>query len=288
MLHHYLSTKYSKATAKAYYREIEIYLTNTTNAHNYNYSDIVNYLSKLRANYTNSKTINRILASIKAYYSYLYAYELRTDNPAKRLLLRDKINRDIQLQQLFTTKELEAVLIKKERYSNLESRNKIVMSLLVYQGLKPNEIASLEVKEVNLNEGTIYIKPSLKNNSRTLHLRGNQILLFKKYVEEVRPLLLQNNTLALEALVIGHRSNPMSGEDITKHVNRSYSKLYSPRIVNCQTIRQSVITNLLKETNDLRRTQAFAGHKYSSTTEKYKQSDVMQLQLALELHHPMR
>jgi integrase/recombinase XerD len=284
----YLSTKYSKATAKAYYREIEIYLTNTTNAHNYNYSDIVNYLSKLRANYTNSKTINRILASIKAYYSYLYAYELRTDNPAKTLRLRDKINRDIQLQQLFTTKELEAVLIKKERYSNLESRNKIVMSLLVYQGLKPNEIASLEVKEVNLNEGTIYIKPSLKNNSRTLHLRGNQILLFKKYVEEVRPLLLQNNTLALEALVIGHRSNPMSGEDITKHVNRSYSKLYSPRIVNCQTIRQSVITNLLKETNDLRRTQAFAGHKYSSTTEKYKQSDVMQLQLALELHHPMR
>jgi integrase/recombinase XerD len=284
----YLSTKYSKATAKAYYREIEIYLTNTTNAHNYNYSDIVNYLSKLRANYTNSKTINRILASIKAYYSYLYAYELRTDNPAKTLRLRDKINRDIQLQQLFTTKELEAVLIKKERYSNLESRNKIVMSLLVYQGLKPNEIASLEVKEVNLNEGTIYIKPSLKNNSRTLHLRGNQILLFKKYVEEVRPLLLQNNTLALEALVIGHRSNPMSGEDITKHVNRSYSKLYSPRIVNCQTIRQSVITNLLKETNDLRRTQAFAGHKYSSTTEKYKQSDVMQLQLALELHHPFK
>jgi integrase/recombinase XerD len=288
MLHHYLSTKYSKATAKAYYREIEIYLTNTTNAHNYNYSDIVNYLSKLRVNYTNSKTINRILASIKAYYSYLYAYELRTDNPAKTLRLRDKINRDIQLQQLFTTKELEAVLIKKERYSNLESRNKIVMSLLVYQGLKPNEIASLEVKEVNLNEGTIYIKSSLKNNSRTLHLRGSQILLFKKYVEEVRPLLLQNNILALEALVIGHRSNPMSGEDITKHVNRSYSKLYSPRIVNCQTIRQSVITNLLKETNDLRRTQAFAGHKYSSTTEKYKQSDVMQLQLALELHHPFK
>ena len=284
----YLTEKYSKATAKAYYREIEIYLTNTTNAHNYNYSDIVNYLSKLRVNYTNSKTINRILASIKAYYSYLYAYELRTDNPAKTLRLRDKINRDIQLQQLFTTKELEAVLIKKERYSNLESRNKIVMSLLVYQGLKPNEIASLEVKEVNLNEGTIYIKPSLKNNSRTLHLRGNQILLFKKYVEEVRPLLLQNNTLALEALVIGHRSNPMSGEDITKHVNRSYSKLYSPQIVNCQTIRQSVITNLLKETNDLRRTQAFAGHKYSSTTEKYKQSDVMQLQLALELHHPFK
>lgn len=284
----YLTKKYSKATAKAYYREIEIYLTNTTNAHNYNYSDIVNYLSKLRANYTNSKTINRILASIKAYYSYLYACELRTDNPAKTLRLRDKINRDIQLQQLFSTKELEAVLIKKERYSNLESRNKIVMSLLVYQGLKPNEIASLEVKEVNLNEGTIYIKPSLKNNSRTLHLRGNQILLFKKYVEEVRPLLLQNNILALEALVIGHRSNPMSGEDITKHVNRSYSKLYSPRIVNCQTIRQSVITNLLKETNDLRRTQAFAGHKYSSTTEKYKQSDVMQLQLALELHHPFK
>jgi integrase/recombinase XerD len=80
----------------------------------------------------------------------------------------------------------------------------------------------------------------------------------------------------------------MVAEDITKHIKRSYGKFYAPRNVNAQTIRQSVITNLLKQNNDLRLVQAFAGHKYPSTTEKYKQTNVTQLKLALELHHPFK
>jgi integrase/recombinase XerD len=80
----------------------------------------------------------------------------------------------------------------------------------------------------------------------------------------------------------------MSGEDITKHVKRSFKALFPNRKVNAQTIRQSVITNLLKQGHDLSLVQAFAGHKYPSTTERYKQSEIETLQAAVNRYHPMK
>ncbi len=285
-LEKYLQKHYTPKTAKAYIREIEIYKTNNPRAKKYTYAEIVNYIGILRTKYSNSKTINRILASIKAYYSYLCFTESRKDNPAKAIILRDKQSRDIQLQDLFASEELETLLTsKKERYTNLDCRNKVLMSLLIYQALKPTEIELLQVEEINLEEATIYIKPSSKNNSRTLSLKANQILLFKKYLEEIRVKLVAENET--RSFIIGQRKEPMTGEDITKHIKRNY-QLFKPRNVNAMTIRQSVISNLLKQNHDLRIVQSFAGHKYPSTTERYKQSNVEALQTALKIYHPIK
>ena len=292
----YLKKHYTKKTVKAYCREIEIFIINNPNCKTYTYAELVNYMGVLRKRYTSRNTLNRILSSIKVYYSYLCFKQERRDNPTKSIFLRDKQNRDIQLQDLFTTEELEKLLTAKtERFINLDYRNKVLISLVIYQALKPNEIETLQVDDINLGEATIYVKSSAKSNSRTLGLKANQILLFKNYLENIRPKLLGLASLpfgevggASLSFLIGQRKTPMVAEDITKHIKRSYGKLYLPRNVNAQTIRQSVITNLLKQNNDLRLVQAFAGHKYPSTTEKYKQSNVTQLKLALELHHPFK
>jgi integrase/recombinase XerD len=285
-INEYLQRHYTQKTAKVYSREIEIYTINNPTAKKYTYAEIVNYIGLLRIKYSNAKTINRILSSIKAYYNYLCFIGIRKDNPTKSIRLRDQQNKAIQLQDLFTSTELETLLTsKQERYINLDYRNKVLISLLVYQALKPNEIEALQVAEINLDEATIYIKPSAKNNSRTLALKANQILLFKKYLEEIRIKLVQGNET--KAFIIGQRKEPMTAEDITKHIKRNY-QLFKPRNVNCLTIRQSVITNLLKQNNDLRIVQCFAGHKYPSTTEKYKQSNVEALQTALKIYHPIK
>ena len=54
------------------------------------------------------------------------------------------------------------------------------------------------------------------------------------------------------------------------------------------TIRQSVITNLLKQNHDLRLVQVFAGHKNQSTTEKYKQANLEALKTAIKQYHPIK
>jgi integrase/recombinase XerD len=280
----YLLQHYSGETTKAYQREIEIYLSNFKDAETANYKEILYYVGLLRSRYSKASTLSRILSSIKVYYDYLCNESIRNDNPARAIKLKDRQSKDIQLQDLFTTEELEILLHRKERYQHLDYRNKVLISLFIYQGLHPQEAQFLSVENIDLKEGTIYIKATPKTNSRTLSLKPNQILLFHEYITEIRSKLLNGN--ASNALLVSIRGEPMNGDDITKHIKRSFNGLYAGRKITAQAIRQSVITNLLKNGNDLSIVQAFAGHKYPSATEKYKQDEVATLQAAVNKYHP--
>jgi integrase/recombinase XerD len=283
----YLQKNYSKATAKSYEREIEIYIVNNPNAEQYKYAEVIKYIGVIRKKYTNKNTVKRLVASIKVFYNYLCFTKIREDNPTTSIQLKDTTSKDIQLQDLFTSTELECLLLaKSERYKALENRNRLIVSLLIYQALKPTEIAKLKLTDINHKTSTISVKASPKNNQRKLVLKENQIQILNNYLEENRNELLKNKQSNF--LIIGHRAEAMTAEDITKHIKRNYGKMYLPRKLNCQTIRQSVITNLLKQHHDLRIVQSFAGHKYPSSTEKYKQSNVDELQFALNKYHPMK
>jgi integrase/recombinase XerD len=289
----FLHKHYAPGTARAYQREIEIYLDNFTEASTAVYKDITNYLGALRKRYGNASTLNRIVSSIKVYYDYLCSEGLRNDNPAKAIKLRDKRTRDIQLQDLFTTEELEKLLNRKERYTHLDYRNKVLCSLLIYQALHPQEMEVIAVTDINLQAGNMYVKPTAKTNGRSLPLKPNQVLLFYQYITEIRQKLLgvglpPAGELKGAALLIGIRGEAMSGEDITKHIKRSFKELYPGRNVTAQTIRQSVIANLLKQGHDIGVVQVFAGHKYPSSTERYKQSEVETLQAAVNKYHPLQ
>ena len=286
MIEHYLQQHYTPDTARAYKREIENYISNYPDASTAVYKDITNYLGALRKRYGKASTINRIVSSIKVYYDYLCSEGIRNDNPARAIKLRDKRIRDIQLQDLFTTEELEMLLNRKERYTHLDYRNKVLCSLLIYQALYPQEMEAIAVGDINLQEGNMYIKPTAKTNGRSLPLRPNQVLLFHQYINEIRPKLLREN--GSDSLLIGIRGEAMSGEDITKHIKRSFKGLYAGRKVTAQTIRQSVIANLLKQGHDIGVVQAFAGHKNPSSTERYRQNEVETLKAAVEKYHPLK
>ena len=283
-LPHYLQEHYTQDTAKVYLYEINNYLGNCPGAATAVYQDVANYIGALRIRYSNPSTLNRIVCSLKAYYDYLCDSGQREDNPAKSIRLRDQRSRDIQLQDLLVTEELEALLHRPERYSNLSSRNRVLMSLLIYQALYPVEMEALRVGDINLEAGTVHITATARTNGRELALKPNQILLFYEYIREIRPRLLQETIT--DRLLIGHRGQPMGAEDITKHVKRIGKGLYPGRMVNAQTIRQSVIAELLKQGHDISVVQGFAGHKYPSATERYRQNEIETLKAAVQKYHP--
>lgn len=285
-LEDYLNEHYTTDTAKLYLQEIDRYRASCPGAATAVYKDILDYVGALRTRYSNPSTLNRILCSLKAYYGHLCASGQRPDNPAKSILLKDQRSRDIQLQDLLTMEELEVLLNRPERYLRLAGRNKVLMSLLIYQALYPVEMEALRVGDINLEAGTVRTQATAKTNGRELSLKPSQILLFYAYLREMRPLLLKEGTS--DRLLIGGRGEPMSAEDITKHVKRSFTQRYPGRTVNAQTIRQSVIAHLLKQGHDLSVVQAFAGHKYPSSTERYRQSEIETLKAAIEKYHPIR
>jgi site-specific recombinase XerD len=126
------------------------------------------------------------------------------------------------------------------------------------------------VKDVDMDNGTIYIKASTNLNRRTLELKNKQMLIFSKYLHEVRPELVKCKT---DKLLLGKLGKPMLVDSIHAIIE-PLKALFPDRNLNPRTIRMSVICNWLNENKiPLERVQELAGHKWPSTTEKYIKAD---------------
>jgi integrase/recombinase XerD len=118
-------------------------------------------------------------------------------------------------------------------------------------------------------------------------------MLLHKYINEVHPKLLARNKKTLDfglsnfKLILTWQGTAESKDGINYLVS-TYKKQFPGRNINPKTIRQSVITNLLKQGKDVRIVQVYVGHKSPDTTEKYKQSNTEELQHMINKYHPIK
>ena len=262
-------------------KEIKLYQEAVPNHETASYDDVMKYLGQLRKQYLYPMVQ---LQSVKKYYRWLAYTGQRDDDPAVSIRLRDQPSRDIQLQDLFTKDELEQVLERPERYELLERRNKLMLSFLVYQAMSTGEVSRLELSDIDAEKATVRVKASRRNNGRTLALRANQVFWLTGYLSEDRPQLLKQES---KMLLISSRGHAETGEGVM-YLVETRRKLFKGRKLNARTIRQSVIANLLKEGKELRVVQAFAGHKYPSTTEAYKEVRIETLKAQIIKYHPLQ
>ena len=282
-LKNYLKSKYTASTVASYEREIIRYLEENPNAATANYNDIINHIGIVRKRHKTA-AVHRILQSIKKYYDYLQVAEIRTDHPCKSLNLNDKPSKQVQLQDLFDETELEQLLERKERYKILGNRNRVITGFLIYQGMQSSEITRLKLEDINLAEPTVHIGGTKRTNARTLQLKSKQILPLYKYLEQDRKQLITSET---EQLILTKKGTEENGEGIS-YLIETQKYRFPNRRLNPKTIRQSVIANRLKEGVDLRKVQHFAGHKYPSSTERYRINNIDELKQGIKKYHPLQ
>ncbi|MFO0380049.1 MAG: tyrosine-type recombinase/integrase [Cyclobacteriaceae bacterium] len=294
----YLEKNLSPSTAVRYERDLQLFFflpmaIGMKNPQEAKYQQIMDVIGVLRKKYSNPKTVHRILAAIKKYYDYLLSTGTRKDHPCKSIVLRDTSRRNVQLQDLFTTQELEHLIESKPKSQRSvnQTRNKLLLSLLVYQGMARTEISKIEIDDINLEEGTIKAKGDERTNSRILPLKAKQVHLIYEYLNKERAktcLRLSSGRHAeSEKLFIGQRGNAMSSDCLCRIVLR-YQYLFAEKTLNSQTIRMSVTRNLLKEGKDIRVVQVYMGHKSPGTTERYKQGRTEELKAEIQKHHPIK
>ncbi len=284
-LEDFLGQSLMQSSVESYVYDINKYKKNNKNAHKYDYQKVMQYIEILRNEHSVSN-VKRVIASIKKYYDYLIEIGKRKDNPARAIRIRDGKENPIQLQDLFTEKELQILLVPRiERYPFLIKRNKIIMSLLVNQGLRLGEIENIKLVDIDLEKATIQIHKTGITNARNLPLKAEQILLLYEYINQDRNKLKtwRNDK---NALLLGKLGTPIRKEDVDYLIS-TYQK-QSKKKLTSTTIRQSVIANLFVKNNDLRVVQYFAGHKSPDTTEKYRQTGLNALKTAIEKLHPIK
>lgn len=277
----YLRERYQPRTVESYcyYAEVFTRLLGEEKAQQAGYSDIVNSLRQLRKRYSHAGTLGNALQAIKLYYTWLVACGQREEHPCPRLSLQDK-RPALQLQDLFTRRELQFVLETERKAGNL--RNQIVLSLLICQALTSPEIVRLTLGSLDLEKGLVHIPPASGHPGRSLTLEAFQILLLWRYLQEERVKL----PVTTDIFLLNDQGIPYTHKMVSRLAAR-YKRCFPGRNLSPTAIRQSVIANLLKDGKDLRQVQLFAGHKYARTTEQYRETNQGELQGLIEKYHPL-
>ena len=260
------------STIDSYARILERFLIENPENRSYAYKDIVDYMSQIKRQYSESAYPNKVLAAIKKYYSYLVEKGVRNDHPCQNLNIKNK-RQNKYLNKSLTEEELELLLIRDERYKIQEIKNKFIISLLIYQGLTVNEVVSLKVQDIDLDEGEVYIRPSPKQMSRRLQLKPKQYRLADRYINDDRKTLQSQQEIIHKSLFLTKTGNPIQYDDVKTLISQQRILVQRDKLT-ATIIRQSVISNWLNEKkNPLEQVQLLSGHKWISTTEKYLQDN---------------
>jgi len=281
---------YSETTITGNEKQIELFKKwckrNHTSSSEIDYKTALKFIKYLTQKGNSKKTINHRLRSIKVYFNYLIDEAYRSDNPientivkgAKRTINYDLLEAD-ELEDLYYSFESGNAT---DKYALVcAKRNKVIIGLIVYQGLNTTCLSKLKTEHLQLSKGKIYIPSTRRSNARELELKPWQIMEFIEYQNEVLPLLqkrIKNNTDQL--FPINTRFNVLTSQVIKK------LKKYNQKAENIKQIRASVITNWLGQYN-LRKVQYLAGHRYISSTERYLTDDLENLHEIVNNFHPI-
>lgn len=275
-LRRYLEEWHTKQTADSYFRNIEKFKLHHKDPKNLTYQEIVEYLNKVKAS-------QKVLAGIKKYYDYLIEVGEIESHPCKQLTIKRKRN-DIQTQDLFDANELEQLLERESRYSFLKYRNKSIISLLIYQGLAVENIINLKEKDIDFDQGTIYIKATASLNRRILELKAKQVNYLMQYIYKERNKL---NKEEHQNLFVGKLGEPIT-IDVLKRLLEPFKHTFKGKAINTTTIRQSVIRNHLKEGKSIEEVQYLSGLKWLSSVERYREANIEEKRKLIMKFHPLK
>lgn len=246
------------------------------------YNELLTYVSYLQSRKLKPQSINLRLQSITIYYEYLKEYNYILTNPAKALRVKG-IAKTVtinvlsyeELQNLYQ----EYVKMKKEKKSIDRSaaqqhytthKHIVLLSLIIYQGLTTSELRQLQIKDIDLDKGVIYLNGLKRINARVLKLEALQIVPLSTYLAILKPTeekLFRENAISIVFGILQE----------LKGIN--------PTIYSINQLRTSVIMHWLK-IYDKRKTQYLAGHRYISSTEKYEVQNIDGLTDLLKKYHP--
>jgi site-specific recombinase XerD len=246
------------------------------------YADLLLWMKHKQKSGTSQRTIQLYLWCIKQYYAYLIEQKETEHNPTAGIKVQG-VKRKI-LYHIFKPHELHSLYNSHPEKTLADKRDKVMLGLLVYQGIQAEELARLEVTDIKLKAGQIEIQGSRSSNGRMLNMEPPQYMSLHEYITDTRKKILSSSKEQTEKLIVSQRSGKHFGNLIQELLRKI--RIRNKQVKNVQQLRASVIVKWLRQHN-LRQVQYLAGHRYISSTEAYKQNEMEGLTEEVNLYHPL-
>ena len=243
-------------------------------------ADLQQYLGwrvkeRLRANST-----SRMLSCLRGFFRYLLREEQISEDP---VLLIDSPKKGRSLPKILTEDDVERLLDAPEVNDPIHFRDRAMLEVLYATGLRVTELVSLQLFEVNLNQGVIRVMGK-GGKERLVPLGEEAISWLQRYLVQIRPLLLGENIS--DVLFPSRRGQQMTRQTFWHRIKHYALVAGIDKPLSPHVMRHAFATHLLNHGADLRVVQMLLGHSDLSTTQIYTHVAQQRLQSLHRLHHP--
>ncbi len=244
---------------------------------------IVDYLSSLKDKGFLTTTLARRLVSIKVLFRYLFQERIIPeditdvmDSPKLWRLLPD----------FMSPSETDAFLkaFPASAKEPLSLRNRALLETMYASGLRVSETADLKLRSVLFDEAVLRVSGK-GSKERIVPIGRTALSLIKRYLEEVRPRLVERSP-AEQALFVSRHGRRLDRERLWAIVKEAASIAGIKKEIHPHTLRHSFASHLLENGADLRIIQEMLGHADISTTQIYTHVDQRRLIAIHKQFHP--
>lgn len=281
-----LEKNYSEHTILAYERDIEEFSAfakanyaqeNITSIH---YAQIRSWIVELVENGISNRTINRKIASLKAYYKFLLKVELIKVSP---LAKHKALKTPTKIQVPFSQKEVDDVISNLQAEDDFESlRNLLVVELLYSTGMRRAELIGLTLGSIDHNQSLIKVLGK-RDKERSIPLLPKVQRTLNRYLTQRKEIAATTNN---EPLIITQKGVKVYDVLVYRIINHYFSKASNKLKVSPHIVRHSFATHLLNEGADLNIVKELLGHASLASTQVYTHNSIAALKDVYRNAHP--
>lgn len=226
-------------------------------------TNLNSYILYLEKNNFAQTTISRNIASIKAFYHFLFR-EKRVSEDVAEDLKAPKIEK--RMPGILTAEEVDSLLSQPSGDSAKECRDRAMLELLYATGIRVSELLSLQMSDVNLKMG--FLMCGSAGRERVIPFGNKARGALMKYLASARGTMIADE--AEQVLFVNCSGQPMSRQGFWKLLKQYAKKAGIDSEMTPRTLRHSFAAHLLENGADLQSVQEMMGHADISATQIYQ------------------
>ncbi len=225
-------------------------------------------------------TVRRKLAAVRALYKFLLQEGVIEANPAARLRTPKVKQRlpDVMSEEK-TNQLIDAVESGRHFEKPSRERDLAFLELLYGCGIRVSELVGINLEDLDLRERWLRVRGK-GNKQREVPIGERAALAVDRY------LAIRIPAPSERALFLNGRGERLSDRQVRRLVKMYALAATGDSTVHPHSFRHAYATHLLSDGADLRSIQELLGHARLSTTQKYTQVSLKDLQAAYDRAHP--
>ncbi|KAF2337757.1 tyrosine-type recombinase/integrase [Flavobacterium ginsenosidimutans] len=281
-----LEKKYSPHTVGAYLNDVVSFESFVKESFDQDSVDLVNY-SQIRSwivflvdqNISNV-SVNRKMASLKAFYKFLLKSKQIEVNP---MLKHKSLKTPKTVQIPFSEKELKDLLSEIDNPVGFEEvRDKLIIEMLYVTGMRRAELIHLMIKNVDCFANTIKVLGK-RNKERIIPVLPIIASQVDSYMREREGL---EDLVDSDYFFVSKKGLKLSESFVYRLINSYFSRVSEKVKKSPHVLRHTFATHLLNNGADLNSVKELLGHSSLASTQVYTHNSLAELKKVYIDAHP--